>query len=66
MNLAIGETLLTTGEAAKRLDLSPDSVRRLEREGALHAIKVGKGHRLFNQADVEKLRAKRTKNEGIK
>jgi excisionase family DNA binding protein len=53
--------LLTTGEAAKILELSADSVRRLEREGALSAIKVGKGHRLFDQSAVEKLRAKREK-----
>jgi excisionase family DNA binding protein len=50
---------LTTSEAAKILDLSPDSVRRLEREGLLPALKVGKGHRLFDPRDVENLRAKR-------
>ena len=53
--------LITTSEAAKILDLSPDSVRRLERSGALPAIKVGKGHRLFEQAQVEKLRTEREK-----
>lgn len=51
--------LITTSEAARILDLSPDSVRRLEREGALPAIKVGKGHRLFEQSEVEKLRSER-------
>lgn len=51
--------LITTSEAGKILDLSPDSVRRLEREGSLPAIRVGKGHRLFEQSQVEKLRNER-------
>lgn len=54
---------LTTSEAAKILDLSPDSVRRLERTGTLSAIKVGKGHRLFDQTQVERLRVKREKTK---
>jgi excisionase family DNA binding protein len=53
--------LLTTSQAAKILDLSPDSIRRFEREGILSAIRVGKGQRLFRQAEVESLRLERTK-----
>ena len=53
--------LLTTSEVAKRLDLSADSVRKFEREGILSAIRVGKGQRLFQQAEVETLRAERKK-----
>jgi excisionase family DNA binding protein len=47
--------LLTTGEAARLLDLSPDSVRRFEREGLLSAIRVGKGQRLFTKSEIERL-----------
>ena len=53
--------LLTTSQAAKILDLSPDSIRRFEREGILSAIRVGKGQRLFRQAEVETLRVERKK-----
>ncbi len=57
--------LFTTGEVSKLLDLSTDQVRRLEREGRLEAIRVGKGQRLFKELDVEHLRAERArKNQG--
>lgn len=53
--------LLTTGEVSKLLDLSADQVRRLEREGRLSAIRVGKGQRLFRELDVERLRTDRAR-----
>ena len=53
--------LLTVTEVARLLDLSSDSIRRFEREGILPAIRVGKGHRLFSQSDVERLRVHRKK-----
>lgn len=53
------QKFLTTTEAARLLDLSSDSIRRYEREGTLSAIRVGKGQRLFDRAEVERLRAER-------
>ena len=54
--------LLTTREVAKILDLCPDAVRQLARGGKLKAtVIVGRGQRLFNQADVEQLHAQRVK-----
>lgn len=68
MNMAKGERrpkhmvdLLTTSEAARILELSPDSIRRFERDGVLPAVRVGKGQRLFTQTDVERLRLQRQK-----
>jgi excisionase family DNA binding protein len=55
------QQFLTVSQAARLLDLSSDSIRRFEREGILPAIRVGKGHRLFTQSDVERLRVEREK-----
>ena len=52
---------LTVSEVARRLQLSAESVRRLEGTGVLTAIRVGKGNRLFDPADVEKVRGERQK-----
>jgi len=51
------ETLLTTAEAAKRLEICPDTLRQLARAGKLkYAMVIGRrGQRLFAQAEVEKL-----------
>jgi excisionase family DNA binding protein len=51
--------LLTTSEAAKRLDCSPDNVRRLEREGKLPATKTSTGQRLFDSNAIDCLAAQR-------
>ena len=56
---------LTTSEAAKILNLSPDSIRRFEREGILPAIKVGDGNRLFAEADVDRLRLQREESQTL-
>jgi excisionase family DNA binding protein len=53
------QKFLTVTEAARVLDLSSDSVRRLEGEGKLAAIRVGKGQRLFSRSEVERLRDER-------
>jgi excisionase family DNA binding protein len=56
------ENFLTVGEVAKVYDCSPDTVRRLARQGLLPAIRVGReGHRLFAPADVKRLEAERRK-----
>jgi len=41
--------LLTIGEAARRLDLAVDTVRRLERDGILAAERTPGGHRRFRE-----------------
>jgi excisionase family DNA binding protein len=51
--------LMTTGEAARVLGLSPDMVRLLERDGRLPAQRTTNGLRLFRRGDVEKLAATR-------
>jgi excisionase family DNA binding protein len=48
---------LTTSEAARLLDRSPDTVRHLNRTGRLGAIRTAGAHgmRLFRRADVLRL-----------
>lgn len=47
--------LLAVGDAAVILNLSPDMVRVLERQGRLRAYRTPRGMRLFLRSDVEKL-----------
>ena len=49
------DELLSTGDAGKILNISPDGVRYLERRGKLQAQYLRSGQRLFRLADVEKL-----------
>lgn len=61
--------LLTTGGTAKRLDLSTDRIRQLEREGKLPAHKTQNGQRLFRACDVDRYARKMkkgTKNDAPK
>jgi excisionase family DNA binding protein len=51
----MGDLLLTTSDAARRLNRSVDSVRGYEREGKLAAQKTRSGQRLFKLADVDRL-----------
>jgi len=46
--------VLTT-EAARILDVSPETVRHWERIGILPALKTARGVRLFDRRDVERL-----------
>lgn len=48
-----------TNDAARILNVSPDTVRRLERTGVLPALKTAGGVRLFNRTDVERLALER-------
>jgi excisionase family DNA binding protein len=58
----VEENFLTVGEVAKDWNCSPDTVRRLAKQGLLPAIRVGReGHRLFKPADVKRLHAERQK-----
>jgi len=50
--------LITTGAAARLLEVSEPTVRKYEDEGRLPAIRAGR-MRLFARADVEALAAKR-------
>lgn len=53
------DDLLLTNEAARLLDVSPQTIRLWERAGRLPAIKTTKGVRLFNRRDVENLAQER-------
>lgn len=55
MKPRVRDRLLTTGSVARRLNISPDMVRHLERRGELPALKTTSGQRLFQLKDVEKL-----------
>jgi DNA-binding transcriptional MerR regulator len=47
--------LLLTNDAARVLGLSPQTVRVLERNGQLRALRTVNGVRLFDRRDVENL-----------
>jgi excisionase family DNA binding protein len=57
------------GEAANALGVSRDTIRRLERRGAITTSRDWAGHRRFTGADVARLRAllfgKEAKGEGL-
>ncbi len=50
---------MLTGEAARILGCSPETVRRLERLGQLTAQRTESGVRLFDRRDVEHLAQER-------
>jgi excisionase family DNA binding protein len=51
--------LLSVGDAAVILGLSPDMVRVLHRQGRLQAFRTPRGVRLFRRSDVERLARER-------
>ena len=51
--------LLTKGEAARMLGLTPAAVLALEKRGALSATRTKGGIRLFSESDVLRLATKR-------
>jgi excisionase family DNA binding protein len=53
------DRLLQTSEVARLLNVTPDSVRRLERLGKLPAQKTARGVRLFARADVDRVVSER-------
>lgn len=55
-----GEQLLSTSDAAKILNVSPDMVRYLERRGKLPAQYTLAGTRIFRLEDVERLARERS------
>lgn len=52
------DPVLTT-EAARILEVAPETVRHWERIGRLPALKTERGVRLFNREDVLRLKAER-------
>ena len=55
MNLQTRIDLVLSGEAARILNVSVDTVRLWERLGRLPALKTATGVRLFDRRDVERL-----------
>ena len=53
--------LLTSGEAARLLGLTPDAVRAMERRGVLEALRTLNGRRIFRGEDVRRLVIEREK-----
>lgn len=49
-------TLLTISQAAKRLGVSPGTVRTYADKGMIPVIKLPSGHRRFRPEDVQDLR----------
>jgi DNA-binding transcriptional MerR regulator len=54
---------LLTGDVAKALDLSAENVRRLHRIGRLRAAMTANGTRIFERAEVERLKAERAASQ---
>jgi excisionase family DNA binding protein len=54
---------LEVKDAARLLGVGPQRVRQLEQAGTLRAERTMGGTRLFDQKDVEKLKAQREKNK---
>jgi excisionase family DNA binding protein len=59
------ESLLLTNEAARILEVSPQTVRLWERSGRLPAIRTSSGTRLFDSAKVERLREERQRQRRV-
>ena len=59
MNLQTSIDLVLSGEAARILNVSVDTVRLWERLGRLPALKTATGVRLFDRRDVERLARER-------
>jgi excisionase family DNA binding protein len=50
---------LLTNEAARILNVTPETIRHWERNGRLPAVKTERGVRLFDRRDVLALKARR-------
>jgi excisionase family DNA binding protein len=51
--------VLTVSEAARELDIAAQTVREWADRGKLPAMRTGGGQRIFQRADVERLRQER-------
>ena len=48
-------SFLTVGEAAKRVGVSRDTLKRWEADGRIHALRTPTGHRRYHVKDVDNL-----------
>ena len=53
------DPVLMTSEAARIIGVSSETIRAWEGSGRLPALKTGRGVRLFNRVDVERLARER-------
>lgn len=53
--------LLTVGAAAKAIGVSPDTLRRWEKNGQIKATRDGRGRRLIDPSEVERLSGRPTR-----
>jgi excisionase family DNA binding protein len=51
--------IMTTGDVARRLDVSTEFIRKLARAGKLAAIRTAGGQRIYKVEDVERLAVER-------
>ncbi len=56
---------MTVTDVGRRLDLSGDGVRYLERKGLLQAIRTVGGIRLFCSDEVERVARERNRGHGV-
>ncbi len=57
---------LTIGQTAERLGLQVDTVRKMERDGRIRAVRTDGGHRRFLEEEVERVRKNRNKPGRVK
>lgn len=57
----MNEITYTTGQAAQKLGVSVDTLRRWEREGKIEPERNPAGHRRYTEADLEQLRTQNGK-----
>lgn len=58
----MSEELLTTSDVARLLRISEASVRNMERDGRLPALKTAGGQRIFKTGDVQRAAEKRAQS----
>jgi len=51
--------LLMPFEAAKRLGVTPDAIRAIERKGKLRSLKTESGRRLFEKSEIDRMKRER-------
>lgn len=59
----MNEQLLSTGDVARRLDVSTEFIRKLARAGKLAYTCTIRGQRIFKGEDVERLAAERERHK---
>jgi len=60
------EQLLTTGDAARRLGVSTEFIRKLVRAGRLPEVRTKGGQHIFSASDVEGLAVERSNKQRAK